>query len=259
MDIDKIRILIACITIIFLIMPIFMLIYFFIYTKKKKNHLDEKIQMKATFDQEILNAEQEVREQTMQTIGADLHDNIGQLLSLTSLTLKSINNGDVNKSNEKVASSIEFLDKAITEMRLLGKLLQGDQILAMGLDKAIQQEVDWLSRSDIYAISYTKKMHHTPLANPAKDLFCFRILQEILNNIIKHALAKNIQISITTNGQTLRLDVKDDGIGFTENELNKQGSGLANIRKRAEITGGSATIKSAPNKGTQIRIEIPYP
>lgn len=235
-----------------------MVVYFFVYTKKKKNHLEEKKRMKETFDQEILNAEQEVREQTMQTIGADLHDNIGQLLSLTSLTLKSIPTAQTSV-NEKVSTSIELLGKAITEMRLLGKLLQGDQLLAMGLDKAIQQEIDWLSRSGSYVITFTNKLLPDQVASSSKDLFCFRMLQEILNNIIKHAQAKRIVITVASNGQDLRLNVKDDGIGFSANALAYEGNGLSNIKKRATLAGGSVDIQSQPNKGTNVSILIPYP
>jgi two-component system NarL family sensor kinase len=259
MEDEKLRTLIALITITFLIMPAFMMIYFFVYTKKKKNHLEEKKQMKETFDQEILNAEQEVREQTMQTIGADLHDNIGQLLSLTSLTLKSLDRKSLTDTDEKVTSSIELLGRAINEMRLLGKLLQGDQLLATGLEHAIKQEVDWLTRSGRYKITFTKAIHDDEVISPSKDLICFRILQEILNNIIKHAQAKKIVISLATDDKELVLSVKDDGIGFAENEPGYQGNGLSNIRKRASIIGGTASIQSAPKKGTHITIKLPYP
>lgn len=254
MEPEKLRTLIALITIVFLIMPIFMLAYFYIYTKRKKNHLEEKVKMKESFEQEIMNTQQEVREQTMQTIGADLHDNIGQLLSLTTLTLKSI-----VPASKKVHTSIELLGKAITEMRLLGKLLQGDQLLTMGLDKAIQQEVDWLNRSESYQINFAHQFGSSDLRNPEKDLFCFRMVQEILNNIIKHAKAKHIAISLDTTTNRLLLSISDDGIGFDSDSDDQQGSGLANIRKRAAIVGGTAQIDSALGKGTRITINIPYP
>lgn len=254
MEPEKLRTLIALITIVFLIMPIFMLAYFFIYTKKKKNHLEEKVKMKESFEQEILNTQQEVREQTMQTICADLHDNIGQLLSLTTLTLKSI-----TPASKKVETSIELLTKAISEMRQLGKLLQGDQLLTLGLAQAIQQEVDWLNRSESYLINFAYQSGLSDLRNPEKDLFCFRMTQEILNNIIKHAKAKHIAISLNTTTNRLVLSVSDDGIGFESDNDNQQGSGLANIRKRAAIVGGTALINSALGKGTRITINIPYP
>jgi two-component system NarL family sensor kinase len=259
METEKLRTLIAIITITFLIMPAFMVIYFLIYTKKKRNHLEEKKRMKEDFDQEMLLAEQEVREQTMQTIGAELHDNIGQLLSLTTLTLKSIDTHNSLHSDEKVAASIELLGKAISEMRLLGKLLQGDQLLTLGLDNAIQQEVDWLTRSGNYAITFTNNFSPSQSQNPSKDLFCFRMLQEILNNIMKHAQAKHISINLAVNHHELQLTVEDDGIGFS-NEIQKhQGSGLLNIKKRAAIVGGNATIQSQLQQGTSITIQIPYP
>jgi signal transduction histidine kinase len=259
MDAEKLRSLIALITITFLIMPAFMLVYFLVYTKKKKKHQEEKKQMRAAFDQEILSAEQEVREQTMQTIGADLHDNIGQLLSITSFTLKSIDKNGPENTTAKVSTSIKLLSKAITEMRLLGKLLQGDQLLATGLENAIKQQINWLMRSGGYKISFNNTQHTTNVTSPSKDLICFRILQEILNNIIKHAQAKQILISLASDEKELTLSVKDDGIGFVNVEPDYQGNGLSNIRKRASIAGGTATIQSESNKGTNIIIQIPYP
>ena len=82
--------LIIVTTIIFLIAPAFILLYTFVYNQRKKRHIEEKKIMQITFASEIAKTQLEVQEQTMQTIGAELHDNIGQLLSLTSLTLNSI-------------------------------------------------------------------------------------------------------------------------------------------------------------------------
>lgn len=258
MEPNKLTTLIAIITIVFLIMPIFMLAYFWIYTRKKKNHLEEKTQLKANFEQEMLTAQQEAREQTMQTIGADLHDNIGQLLSLTALTLKSVPYENESRTKEKVASSIELLSKAITEMRQLGKLLQGDQLLAAGLETAIEQEVNWLSKSANYKLRFSIG-DPAPVRNPDIDLFYFRILQEILNNIIKHAEATHIDIRLHYQHGMLELTVADDGIGFIPTDQHSQGSGLANIKKRTLIVGGQADIESQPGKGTTITIQTPYP
>jgi two-component system NarL family sensor kinase len=82
--------LMAITMIIFMIMPLFLLYYVFIYQNRKKKHIMEQARLKTQFDMELIKSQQEIKEQTLQTIGADMHDNIGQLLSLTSLTLKSI-------------------------------------------------------------------------------------------------------------------------------------------------------------------------
>ena len=122
----------------------------------------------------------------MQTIGADLHDNIGQLLSLTSLTLSSIEADDIPaKAKQKINASIDLTLRSIKEMRQLGKLLQGDQLTAMGLSEAIRYEINWMERSGKYEINYLHEDELPETANPDKDLIVFRILQEVLTNIIK--------------------------------------------------------------------------
>src|ERR1700735_3414319 len=116
---NEINNLILNITAIFLIAPTFIVLYIFVYNRRKKKHIEEKAQLEA----EIIKTQYEVREQTMQTIGADLHDNIGQLLSLTSLTLNSIELDRPEKAELKINASIDLVLRSIKEMRLLGKLL----------------------------------------------------------------------------------------------------------------------------------------
>jgi two-component system NarL family sensor kinase len=252
---------ISIITIIFLIAPAFVLLYVFVQNRRKKKHIEEKVQMKLTFEAEIAKSQLEVQEQTMQTIGADLHDNIGQLLSLTSLTLNSIELDNQPKAREKIDAAIDLTVRSIKEMRLLGKLLQGDQLMVLGLTEAIRYEVNFIERTGHFEISYTIEGEPPANNNADKDLIIFRILQEILNNIIKHAVATEININLDYLNERLKLEVSDNGIGFNADELPaaQSGMGLHNIRKRAGIIGGEVTIISNPGEGTQIVIFIPYP
>ncbi len=115
-----------------------------LYHTRKRVHRIEV----ANFQNVLIQSQLEVQEQTMQTIGADLHDNIGQLLSLTSLTLNSIEVSGNQKLQKKISDAIDVNQRAIREMRQLGKLLQGDKLMSLGLVEAIRQEVDWLERSE---------------------------------------------------------------------------------------------------------------
>jgi two-component system NarL family sensor kinase len=258
---EQIRNIVIIATAIFLIAPAFIIVYIFIYNRRKKRHIEEKEMMKLTFDSELIKSQLEVQEQTMQTIGADLHDNIGQLLSLTSLTLNSIELDNQPKARQKIDAAIDLTVRSIKEMRLLGKLLQGDQLMVLGLTEAIRYEVNFMERSGHFEISYTIEGEPPANNNPDKDLIVFRILQEILNNIIKHAIATEININLEYLSDRLKLEVSDNGIGFNADDLPAQqsGMGLHNIRKRAGIIGGEVSINSAPGGGTQIIITIPYP
>ncbi len=97
---DEFKKLILITVAIFLIAPAFIIIYIIIQNQRKKKHIEEKAKMQQTFAAELIKTQLEVQEQTMQTIGADLHDNIGQLLSLTALTLGSVEFNDVNKAQQ---------------------------------------------------------------------------------------------------------------------------------------------------------------
>src|ERR1700741_941566 len=116
---EEIRNLVIIITLIFLLAAVFIVVYIFIYNERKKKHIEEKAQMKLTFEAELAKTQYEVQEQTMQTIGADLHDNIGQLLSLTSLTLNSVEVENPKKAKQKVDTAIDLTLRSIKEMRLL--------------------------------------------------------------------------------------------------------------------------------------------
>lgn len=257
----EINTLIICVTIVFLLAPITLLIYVSNYNRRKKYHREEKELMQLTFESELSKTQLEVQERTMQTIGADLHDNIGQLLSLTSLTLRSVDLTDITKAEQKIADAITITSRSIQEMRLLGKLLQGEQLIAIGLEKAIQQEVTWISKAGQMNAEFRCEGQRPEIKNGDKELILFRILQEILSNCIRHAQAHNVVISLIYNSNHWLLEVSDDGIGFNDLSSGQEvaGQGLYNIRKRAAIIDAEININTAPNKGTQFLLQIAYP
>ncbi|MGF7075092.1 sensor histidine kinase [Mucilaginibacter sp. 3215] len=247
-------------TLIFTLAIVFIVLYIMNYNQRKRKHVEEKERMKQEFDREIVKTELEVMEHTMQTIGSDLHDNIGQLLSLTSFTLNSVSLHEPLRAREKIDSAIELTRRSIREMRQLGKLLQGEQLLAQGLESAIVQEMQWLERSGQFHVSYHITAGFPAEVHPEIDLVVFRVLQEILNNIIKHAQASLIELQLDRKEGNLLMSVSDNGIGFdpqTECGINN-GMGLRNICKRTSLIGGLTQIESVPARGTTIKIQIPY-
>ncbi|TFF33937.1 sensor histidine kinase [Mucilaginibacter psychrotolerans] len=252
--------IVVILTLLFLTAPFFLLIYISLFNRRKKKHDDEKLEMKQSFDNEIVKTQHEIKEQTLQTVGADLHDNVGQLLSLTSFTLKSIKGNEPDGINKKVDAAIELVSRSMQEMRQLGKLLQGEQLISLGLNEAITQEVHWLERTEQYQITYQAQNLNSVTANPEKDLILFRIVQEILNNAVKHSRATRIDINLLYKAGTLQLQVNDNGVGFIIDPSDKPtGMGLMNIKNRAKMIDGTTTITSAPENGTQISVFVPYP
>ncbi|MCZ4223699.1 sensor histidine kinase [Pedobacter rhodius] len=248
-------------SLVFLLMPIFLLLYIRSYNRHKKNHFVEKENMRQKFESEILKTHIEVQEQTMQTIATELHDNIGQLLSLTTLTLNSINIPENEKAAEKIGNSLSLINKSIKEIRELAKILHGEQIVESGIGNAIEQEINWLKRAGAYDLHVNNDLLGLNISSSDKDLIILRLLQEIINNIIKHAQATSIQIDAYLKNEILFLTVKENGIGFDYEEAKnkKAGIGLASIQKRVELIKGKIDVNSASEKGTSIFIEIPYP
>lgn len=217
--------------------------------------------MNQKFEAELLKTQIEVQEQTMQTIAADLHDNIGQLLSLTTLTLSSIDLEHQQKAEKKIGDSLTLLNKSIQELRELAKVLHGEQLIAQGLGHALQQECNWLKKTEAFQLQFNNQLSDVKNSSPQKDLIILRLVQEIFNNIIKHAQAKNIVVDVYLNHEMLYLEVKEDGIGFDYENIQKEkmGMGLASLQKRVSMINGNIKINSVPQKGTAIHIQIPYP
>ncbi|UKT63855.1 sensor histidine kinase [Pedobacter mucosus] len=257
----KIAIIVAISTLIFLLMPLFLILYIKSYNRHKKNHFIEKGNMEQKFEAEMMKTRIEVQDQTMQTIATDLHDNVGQLLSLTTLTLNSINLNDNEKAAKKIESSLLLVNKSIKELRELARLLHGEQIIENGLGNALEQEINWLDKAGVYELKINNTLYGLKVSSPDKDLIILRLLQEIINNIIKHAQATIVEINAHIIDNTLQLSVIENGIGFNYEEiaLKKNGMGLSSINKRIEMINGKLTLNSELNKGTSITIEVPYP
>lgn len=257
----QIAILVGISTLIFLLMPVFLIFYIKISIKYRKNHILEKTAMKQKFESEMLQTRVEVQDQTMQSIATELHDNVGQLLSLTTLTLNSVNLNDGEKAKKKIDNSLALVNKSIKELRELAKLLHGEQLVENGIGHAIDQEINWLNKAGSYKLKINNQLTDLQITSPNKDLIILRLLQEIINNIIKHAQATYIQIDSHLADNTLYLRVAENGIGFNPEEIRskKSGMGLNSIYKRIEMINGKLILNSTPGEGTSISIEVPYP
>jgi len=257
----KIAVLVVISTLIFLLMPVFLILYIRSYNRHKKNHHAEKLLMREIFESEMLKARVEVQDQTMQSIATELHDNVGQLLSLTTLTLNSVNLDETEKAAKKIENSLSLVNKSIKELRELAKLLHGEQLVSDGIGHAIEQELNWLNKSGVFEIKAQNDLLKFEQSSPDKDLIILRLIQEILNNIIKHAQATHIEIKSFMENDMLFIRISENGIGFDYDEARKNntGMGLNSIHKRMEMINGKLILNSAVGQGTSISLEIPYP
>ena len=175
------------------------------------------------------------------------------MLSLAKLNLNTFE----NNPQKKLDDTKELISKAINDLRDLSRSMHGDRIAELGLLQSLVVELQILQNSGEFETHFniTGDTYKLP---PQKEMVIFRIVQEALNNTIKHAKAKNIYLNIKYQPNTFTLTVKDDGAGFDIVAMqNKNGIGLKNMQNRAKLIGATCTLQSSVNDGTSIVIELP--
>ncbi|MBS1664780.1 MAG: sensor histidine kinase [Bacteroidetes bacterium] len=232
-----------------------MLVY---YNYRRRLTAQEKKAMKALFDEQLMQARLEVQEQAFTYISEEIHDNVGQLLSLAKMQLGSIGDGELDE--QLLLGARENLARAIRDLRNLSKSLHAAHIMNVGIRKAAEEEGLRITKAGVLEVSVTSEgTEHTIPED--KQLILFRIIQECLQNCVKHAEATFVNIGFTWYPDQLRVRVRDDGKGFDPESTLKgpaNGLGLHNIRNRARLTGGSGIISSAPGEGTTVTVLMPY-
>jgi signal transduction histidine kinase len=244
-------------TVLFALLFLFFFLFFRNVIKKQNKMLLKEEQMKNEFSQTLLQSQLEIQEQTLKNISQEIHDNIGQALTLAKLNLNTM--PVAKEQQEKISTTKEIISKAISDLRDLSRSLNTDYIADMGLHKALEFEFNLISKSS--TIQTKLQAEGEPFRmDQQKELILFRIIQEALNNTMKHAGAKNITAGIRYHSDKLELSLIDDGKGFemieTANETGA-GLGLRNMQNRAKLIGAELNINSRPGNGTVIKILLP--
>lgn len=241
-------------TILLILIAGFIISFLFIYRNRQLRHSKEKQELYRRFHEELLTTKLEIQEQTLKNISQEIHDNIGQTLSLVKLNLNTIDIQKQNLLQDKIYNSKELVSKAIHDLRNLSKSLSTDSILSEGLIQTIKTELTIVENAGVFQTDM--KITGSPITlDPKKEMILFRIVQEAINNIIKHSNADNIFISADFTGEILRIDIKDNGQGF-DPQLKSEGSGLKNMNNRAHLIEGKVNVYST-TQGTTITVTVP--
>lgn len=188
-------------------------------------------------------------------IGRELHDNINQILTTTKMYLDmALTEKDI--SEELTIKSHENISTAIEEIRILSKSLVPPSLGDIGLKEAVAEMIDNLKYSQKINIRLkTSGLSKSSIPGNIK-LTVFRIIQEQLNNVLKHSKATDVEIRMGVSKEGLTIMVTDNGIGF-EPKKRMKGIGLMNITSRAEVHNGDVEILSSPGNGCTLKISIP--
>lgn len=217
----------------------------------------DKIKQQKVFDEELVKTQQEIQEETLKHFGRELHDNIGQMLVMSTMQMNAVLKvvGDDVKS--KVSNAADTLKSTLEEVRALSKSLNNDVIFNLGFDTTLKNEIARLNKTGLIECKVTISGHKVNFENKKDELILFRILQEFFSNTLKYSEAEKLKVNVHYTSEKLEVNAEDDGTGFDINTA-KRGSGLINIEKRAELINATFLIESQPNKGTKLNLVYPY-
>jgi signal transduction histidine kinase len=205
---------------------------------------------------ERIAAEITILENERKRIATDLHDSAGPLLSTVKLILNSI---DAQSEHDKniIAKSSRYIDETITNLRQISHNLLPNALERKGLIEATREFIQQVSEQQPLSIELrTKGDIHVP---QEKAIHIFRIIQEIVQNTLKHAKARQLQISLSQDEDLLLLVIREDGAGFDvkKAKTTSTGLGMKSLEIRTDIMHGSLAIESSPGHGTHYLIKIP--
>ena len=256
----EIIVVLSILTFFILVMVSFIIMILFFVQKKQKGFNSELLAARANYDKELYKAQMEIQEQTFQEIAREIHDNVGQILSLARLGLGTLDFERKDEARESIIEISEILEKALDDLRHLSRSMNSEIIKKGGLKKSIEMQIGFLQKGGKFNVSLNVLGDQISL-DETKEIILFRILQEALNNIIRHARATDIALSLAYDKETLKLNIQDNGRGFDFNEQSStpnHSNGLYNMQHRAKLINGKFEMDSRPGNGTSITITTPY-
>ena len=255
LGIENIVFVIFFITIVFVVLVSFLFILLYRHFKKQILNKQKLIEIKSSHENALLKSQLEIQEQTFQNISREIHDNIGQKLTLAKLLLNTIAYNEIESVKDSVNEVISIIGVSIQDLSDISRSMSSEMITNNGLIKALEFEINQLNKPGLFNLRLTVT-GDAIFMEAQKELLLFRIVQESLNNIMKHAEATQIFVGVNFGKEFIIVEIKDNGKGFNL-PLANHGNGLYNMDKRAKMLNGNCTIHSEKGKGTSITIQIP--
>ena len=231
-----------------LLMVLIIVVLLGVFIKRKNTLVEEKKVAVTLFNQELAQAQIAIREETLRNISWELHDNIGQLLTLAKIKAQGL-----REQPEHLDAVIETIGTGLDELRALSKSINPDILKNLSLSEAIQLEVARFNRLEFIAANLTVKgkLH---IIDPKIEIILFRILQEFFSNTIKHAKATRLDITLDFTSN-FKITALDNGIGFAQDK-DYNGIGLSTMKNRAKLVGAELTLTSIKEQGTTLLIDL---
>ena len=226
-------------------------IFFFISFQNRKNKLLVKqIEAEKRYERELATSQLEIQEQTFKNIGWELHDNVGQLLSVLSIQLNIMLLKAPRTIQKQLKDTSDVLGNTIQEVRNLSKTLNNEVVNKNGLIRSLEIEVERFNRLKYLKASFEVNGKITCIS-AAHEILIFRIYQEFLANVMKHSKAKNLSVTLNFNANDLEIIAEDNGVGFDTSQKTES-SGLQTIKGRATLLNAKYSLTSIIDNGTKL-------
>jgi signal transduction histidine kinase len=244
-------------TIVLLILSSFGVIFTVIYKKKQHAYQNEKKLLQVRFQEELLRTQLEIKENTLKYIASELHDNLGQIASLIKINLNTLSLADEEKASRKIDDTKDLVRQLIYDLKSLSLSLNSDRIIQVGIVKSLETEVERLNKTGQVVANLIVE-GSVPKLPDNITIILFRMAQEIINNIVKHSNASQVNILFLATQNLVTFKCNDNGVGFEVAEkIQSGGSGLLNLQNRARFINAQLDIQSSPDGGTTVSIQIP--
>lgn len=204
----------------------------------------------------------EAQEDERRRIARELHDELGQSLTAIKLRMEARGRLQGVSPEEADSTSVKMIEDAIEQVRRIALTLRPSLLDDLGLMPALRWLADQAAEHRGLQVHLRAEPAHERLV-PEVETTCFRVAQEALTNVARHAQASRVVIDLQQDGGWLRMSVQDDGVGFDaeaarRNALRGGGLGLLGMQGRAMLVGGRLDIESAPGQGTLVRARLPW-
>jgi PAS domain S-box-containing protein len=222
--------------------------------KAEEKLLKQELDKQKLIAQAMVDAQEKERAE----IGKELHDNINQILSTTKLYLELAKNDNSQRLN-LINRSAGNIHNAIHEIRNISRSLVPASIGDLGLQDSVADLVESIRTTKTIHVEFYPVGQFDEIISDKTKLMLFRIIQEQVNNVLKHSGARNliIELILEESDHSIELNITDDGKGFNPSSVGNMGLGLSNITSRASLFGGKVTIQSEPGNGCKLRVQIP--
>jgi two-component system, NarL family, sensor kinase len=229
------------------------------YSHKKKlqqqriSELETLQQLTAT--ESVLKGEEQERTR----LAKDLHDGLGGMLSGIKYSMNSMKGNMIMTPDNAQAfeRSMDMLDSSIKEMRRVAHNMMPEALVKFGLDTALKDFCNDINQSGALKVNYLSIGMENMVIDQTTAITVYRVVQELVNNSIKHAAAKTAIVQLSRSGNQLSVTVEDDGKGFDTVILQEaRGIGWTNIKSRIEFLKGKLDVQSAPGHGTSVHFEL---